>query len=53
MKRSNVLIKKLEGRIDSTFNADDLYDELTQDWQSKAKQLQNRRWRKVMRQQTV
>lgn len=53
MKRSNVLIKKLEGRIDATFNADDLYDELTQDWQAKARQLQARRWRKVMRQQAA
>lgn len=52
MKRPDVLIKKLEGQIGSSFDADDLYDELTQNWRYKAKQLQARRWRKVMRHQT-
>lgn len=51
MKSQNAILKKLE-RIDQDFDADELYDELTQNWRYKAKQLQARRWRKVMRRQS-
>lgn len=46
MKKKPVITKPTDPHI---IKFDDLYEELTKNWELKAKQLQDRRWRQMKR----
>lgn len=49
MKSPQATIKRLQGRAEKDYDADEFYDELMQDWHPKAQRLLSRRWRKLNR----
>jgi hypothetical protein len=50
MKKFKIL--STPARVSDVMSFDDLYDEMSSDWELKAERLQTRRWKKL-RQQTI
>lgn len=48
MKKAKVLSKPT--RVSDVMSFDDLYDEMSSDWELKAERLQQRRWRNLRQQ---
>lgn len=48
MKKSRIVSQPT--RLSDVMSFDDLYDEMSNDWELKAERLQTRRWRKLRQQ---